>query len=279
MAWLQLHIATDPDHADAFQDALEALGAGAVTLTDGADQPVFEPPPGARPLWRTTVVTALFSDDTDTDAILARLGEQGLVFADHRVEALADQAWERAWMDDFQPMRFGERLWIVPSWSDPPQPDAVNLKLDPGLAFGTGTHDTTALCLEWLEQTDLDGKQVLDFGCGSGVLAIAALLLGAERALGTDIDHQALTASADNAAANGVGPLPPGRADGAVRHPRRSGAKRARRLRALVRSQPHPAARRLGAGGRGSQGGQISGRGACRHPLFFCTTNFLSLKT
>ncbi len=205
MSWLQLHIATDPDHADAFQDALEALGAGAVTLTDGADQPVFEPPPGARPLWRTTVVTALFSDDTDTDAILARLGEQGLVFADHRVEALADQAWERAWMDDFQPMRFGERLWIVPSWSDPPQPDAVNLKLDPGLAFGTGTHDTTALCLEWLEQTDLDGKQVLDFGCGSGVLAIAALLLGAERALGTDIDNQALTASADNAAANGVG--------------------------------------------------------------------------
>ena len=205
MSWLQLHIATDPDHADAFQDALEALGAGAVTLTDGADQPVFEPPPGARPLWRTTVVTALFSDDTDTDAILARLGEQGLVFADHRVEALADQAWERAWMDDFQPMRFGERLWIVPSWSDPPQPDAVNLKLDPGLAFGTGTHDTTALCLEWLEQTDLGGKQVLDFGCGSGVLAIAALLLGAERALGTDIDHQALTASSDNAAANGVG--------------------------------------------------------------------------
>ena len=204
MSWLQLHIATDPDHADAFLDALEALGAGAVTLTDGADQPVFEPPPGARPLWRTTVVTALFSNDTDTDAILARLNDQGLVFADHRVETLADQAWERAWMDDFQPMRFGERLWIVPSWSDPPQPDAVNLKLDPGLAFGTGTHDTTALCLEWLEQTDLDGRQVLDFGCGSGVLAIAALLLGAERALGTDIDHQALTASADNATANGV---------------------------------------------------------------------------
>ncbi len=204
MSWLQLHIATDPDHADAFQDALEALGAGAVTLTDGADQPVFEPPPGARPLWRTTVVTALFSDDTDTDAILARLGDQGLVFADHRVEALADQVWERAWMADFQPMRFGERLWIVPSWSDAPEPDAVNLKLDPGLAFGTGTHDTTALCLEWLEQTDLDGKRILDFGCGSGVLAIAALLLGAERVVCVDIDPQALTATRQNAETNGV---------------------------------------------------------------------------
>ncbi|MCQ6261117.1 50S ribosomal protein L11 methyltransferase [Alcanivorax sp. MM125-6] len=204
MAWQQLHIATDPDHADAFQDALENLGAAAVTLTDGADQPVFEPPPGARPLWNTTVVTALFGDDADPEALLAALAEQGLKPADHRVETLADQAWERAWMDDFQPMRFGQRLWIVPSWSEAPDVGAVNLKLDPGLAFGTGTHDTTALCLEWLDGADLNGRQVLDFGCGSGVLAIAALLLGAERALGTDIDPQALTASADNATANGV---------------------------------------------------------------------------
>lgn len=205
MAWQQLHIATDPRHADAFQDSLEDLGAAAVTLTDGADQPVFEPPPGARPLWNTTVVTALFEDGVDLDRVLAALGEQGLAFADHRVEPLAEQAWERAWMDDFQPMRFGERLWIVPSWSEAPQPDAVNLKLDPGLAFGTGTHDTTALCLEWLDGADLRGRRVLDFGCGSGVLAIAALLLGADAAVGTDIDPQALTASADNAAANGVG--------------------------------------------------------------------------
>ncbi|MFC6328097.1 50S ribosomal protein L11 methyltransferase [Alloalcanivorax gelatiniphagus] len=204
MPWQQLHIATDPRHADTFQDALENLGAAAVTLTDGADQPVFEPPPGARPLWNTTVVTALFEDDADLDAVLAALGERGLTFADHRVEPLADQAWERAWMDDFQPMRFGQRLWIVPSWSDAPEPHAVNLKLDPDLAFGTGTHDTTALCLEWLDGADLSGRRVLDFGCGSGVLAIAALLLGAESAVGTDIDPQALTASADNAAANGV---------------------------------------------------------------------------
>ncbi len=204
MSWLQLHIATDPDHADAFQDALEALGAGAVTLTDGADQPVFEPPPGARPLWRTTVVTALFSDDTDTDAILARLGEQGLVFADHRVEALADQAWERAWMDDFQPLRFGDRLWIVPSWHQAPDPKAANLMLDPGLAFGTGTHPTTALCLEWLDGQDVQGKQVIDYGCGSGILGLAALLLGAEHVVGVDTDPQALEASRENARRNDI---------------------------------------------------------------------------
>lgn len=204
MAWLQLHIATDPQWADAFQDALEVLGAGAVTLTDGADQPVFEPPPGARPLWRTTVVTALFGDHVDPEAILQALTEQGLEPADHRIEPLEEQVWERAWMDSFKPMRFGKRLWIVPSWSDAPEPEAVNLKLDPGLAFGTGTHETTALCLEWLDATPLTGRSVLDVGCGSGVLAIAALLMGASDAHGTDIDDQALTASRDNATANGV---------------------------------------------------------------------------
>lgn len=204
MAWVQLHIATDPQHADAFQDALETLGAGAVTLTDGADQPVFEPPPGARPLWRNTVVTALFDDSTDVAAILAALAQRGLIPADHRIEALEDQVWERAWMESFQPMRFGARLWIVPSWTAAPDPTAVNLKLDPGLAFGTGTHETTALCLEWLDGRPLGGRSVLDVGCGSGVLAIAALLLGAAEAHGTDIDDQALTASRDNAKANGV---------------------------------------------------------------------------
>jgi len=136
--------------------------------------------------------------------ILAALQQQGLEAQAHHHETLDDQVWERAWMDDFAPMRFGERLWIVPSWSASPDPQAVNLKLDPGLAFGTGTHETTALCLEWLDRADLTGKAVLDFGCGSGVLAIAALLLGAGNATGTDIDPQALTASEDNARNNGV---------------------------------------------------------------------------
>ncbi|MEE2602206.1 MAG: 50S ribosomal protein L11 methyltransferase [Pseudomonadota bacterium] len=204
MAWLQLHLATTEAHADAFQSALEDMGACAVTLTDGADQPVFEPPPGARPLWQNTVVSALFDADRDPALILAALQQQGLEAQAHHHETLDDQVWERAWMDDFAPMRFGERLWIVPSWSASPDPQAVNLKLDPGLAFGTGTHETTALCLEWLDQADLTGKAVLDFGCGSGVLAIAALLLGAGNATGTDIDPQALTASEDNARNNGV---------------------------------------------------------------------------
>ncbi|MGJ3257808.1 MAG: 50S ribosomal protein L11 methyltransferase [Alcanivorax sp.] len=204
MAWLQLHLATTEAHADAFQSALEDMGACAVTLTDGADQPVFEPPPGARPLWQNTVVSALFDADRDPALILAALQQQGLDAQAHHHETLDDQAWERAWMDDFAPMRFGERLWIVPSWSESPDPQAVNLKLDPGLAFGTGTHETTALCLEWLDRADLQGKAVLDFGCGSGVLAIAALLLGAGNATGTDIDPQALTASEDNARNNGV---------------------------------------------------------------------------
>lgn len=204
MAWLQLHLATTEAHADAFQSALEDMGACAVTLTDGADQPVFEPPPGARPLWQNTVVSALFDADRDPALILAALQQQGLEAQAHHHETLDDQDWERAWMDDFAPMRFGERLWIVPSWSASPDPQAVNLKLDPGLAFGTGTHETTALCLEWLDRADLTGKAVLDFGCGSGVLAIAALLLGAGNATGTDIDPQALTASEDNARNNGV---------------------------------------------------------------------------
>jgi ribosomal protein L11 methyltransferase len=117
---------------------------------------------------------------------------------------IEDQDWERSWMDNFQPMRFGQRLWIVPSWHAAPEPDAVNLLLDPGLAFGTGTHPTTALCLEWLDGQQLDGTQVLDFGCGSGILAIAALLLGAREAVGTDIDVQALEASRDNAQRNGI---------------------------------------------------------------------------
>lgn len=205
MAWLQVHIPSTAARAEAVEDALLALGAQAVTLADAADQPLFEPPPGATPLWQETIVSALFDAETDTDALLAGLTAQlGAAPADYRMEQLADQAWERAWMDDFKPMQFGERLWIVPSWAEPMSGDAVNLRLDPGLAFGTGTHETTAMCLRWLDGADLTGKTVLDFGCGSGVLAIAALLLGAERALACDIDPQALMATRENAALNGV---------------------------------------------------------------------------
>lgn len=205
MPWLQLHLPSTADLADEVEDILLELGAVAVTLSDGADQPLLEPPPGAMPLWNETVVTALFEQTTNQDLLLIALTDRlGRAPVSHRFETVDDQRWERAWMDDFHPMPFGERLWIVPSWAEPPAPDAVNLRLDPGLAFGTGTHETTALCLNWLDGADVAGKTVLDFGCGSGVLAIAALLLGAERAIATDIDPQALLATQANAELNGV---------------------------------------------------------------------------
>ncbi|MCC1496599.1 50S ribosomal protein L11 methyltransferase [Alcanivorax sp. 1008] len=204
MAWLQIHIPSDAGHAEPLQDLLAELGAEAVTCTDAADQPIFEPPPGATPLWQQTVVTALFDRDTDANLLRAAIESALGPLADFHQEIVEDQPWERAWMEDFKPMQFGQRLWIVPSWSEAPDPQAINIKLDPGLAFGTGTHETTSLCLSWLDSANVANKQVLDFGCGSGILAIAALLLGAESAVGCDLDPQALLATNDNAAANGV---------------------------------------------------------------------------
>lgn len=205
MPWLQLRLATTPDDAETLEDQLLALGAVSVTFMDAEDQPIFEPDLGTTPLWRNTHVLALFEADQDADSLLSQLrvlrhGE----LPEHAHELVADEDWERSWMADFKPLRFGRRLWIVPSWHDAPEPDAVNLLLDPGLAFGTGTHPTTALCLEWLDSQALEGCSLIDFGCGSGILAIAALLLGARPATGTDIDSQALEASRDNARRNGI---------------------------------------------------------------------------
>ncbi|HLR16343.1 MAG TPA: 50S ribosomal protein L11 methyltransferase [Alcanivoracaceae bacterium] len=205
MAWLQLHYPTDQAQAEFVEELMLGLGAYSVSLTDSADEPIFEPPPGTTPLWRQVTITALFAADINQEALLLEIAQQmGGLPADLVFEPLAEQAWERAWMADFHPMQFGERLWIVPSWTEPPEPNAVNLHLDPGLAFGTGTHETTALCLTWLEGLDLQGKTVLDYGSGSGVLAIAALLLGAEAAFACDIDPQALLATRENAKLNGV---------------------------------------------------------------------------
>ncbi|HNA21425.1 MAG TPA: 50S ribosomal protein L11 methyltransferase, partial [Agitococcus sp.] len=187
MAWLQLKIDSSKADADRIEEALELVGAGAIMMEDAADQPLFEPPLGTTPLWDATRIVALFTIDSDMDAILEFLQDHldgGL--PSHKVEILEDQVWERAWMDHYHPMCFGERLWIVPSWTPPPQPNAINLLLDPGLAFGTGTHPTTALCLEWLDGLDLQDKIVVDYGCGSGILAIAALLLGAKHAYCVD---------------------------------------------------------------------------------------------
>ncbi|HTO19079.1 MAG TPA: 50S ribosomal protein L11 methyltransferase [Pseudomonas sp.] len=207
MPWLQVRLAITPEQAAFYEDALLDVGAVSVTFMDAEDQPIFEPDLGTTPLWTHTHLLALFEGDADAEQVLAHLRLlTGDELPEHQVERIEDQDWERSWMDNFQPMRFGRRLWIVPSWHAAPEPDAVNLLLDPGLAFGTGTHPTTALCLQWLDAQPLQGCSVLDFGCGSGILAIAALLLGAERAVGTDIDPQALEASRDNANRNGIDP-------------------------------------------------------------------------
>jgi ribosomal protein L11 methyltransferase len=205
MPWQQLTLFTTKEHAKSFSDQLEALGAVSVTMQDAADQPLYEPPPGATPLWQLTNVVGLFDEDSQMDAVLAQLSEAlGDELPEHSLEVIEDQDWERAWMDDFKPMRFGERLWIVPSWSEAPDTGGVNILLDPGLAFGTGTHPTTRLCLEWLDAHAIAGKSVIDYGCGSGILAIAAALLGAITVIGVDNDPQAITASDENARRNGV---------------------------------------------------------------------------
>ncbi|BBA34388.1 ribosomal protein L11 methyltransferase [Methylocaldum marinum] len=203
--WRQLAITVDETSAEPVSDLLSSLGAVSVSFEDAGDQPLFEPKPGETPVWRQTKVLGLFDADADTDrirnSVVNRFGERVLQC---QVEDLEDRVWERAWLDHFQPMRFGRRLWICPTGFEPPEPEAVNVVLDPGLAFGTGTHPTTALCLEWLDAHDLEGKTVIDYGCGSGILAVAALKLGASMAYGIDIDPQALTASDENARKNGV---------------------------------------------------------------------------
>ena len=204
MTWLQLRLETCPDDVPALEQLLLATGSVAVTLEDNADQPVLEPGVGEMPLWRRTRLTGLYPADTDMNAVLAAFPGRLLEDARHRVEILEDKDWERAWIEHYQPMRFGRRLWVCPSWLQPPDPGAVNLMLDPGLAFGTGTHPTTALCLGELDSMDLGGMALVDYGCGSGILAVAALKLGARRALGVDNDPQALTATRENARRNEV---------------------------------------------------------------------------
>ncbi|KAB7692082.1 50S ribosomal protein L11 methyltransferase, partial [Plesiomonas shigelloides] len=183
MPWIQLKLNTTGAQAEAIGDVLMESGSVSITFMDSHDTPVFEPLPGETRLWGDTDVMALYDAETDMAAVIAQLRQSPLLGNDfvHKIEQLEDKDWEREWMDNFHPMRFGQRLWICPSWREVPEPEAVNVMLDPGLAFGTGTHPTTALCLEWLDGLDLVGKTVVDFGCGSGILAIAALKLGAAR--------------------------------------------------------------------------------------------------
>src|SRR5690554_685058 len=212
MSWLQIKTLINPEQAEAFENWLVDAGACAITLTDAEDQPVFEPIRGTTPLWQSTLLTGLYDGKQNADQMLHTM--QALWQTNYpdkpmpelQLEILEDKDWIREWMDSFKPMHMGERLWIVPSWLEAPDADAVNLILDPGLAFGTGTHPTTKLCLQWLASLNLENKTLLDFGCGSGILGIAGLLLGAKQAWGTDIDPQALQASQQNAERNHLDP-------------------------------------------------------------------------
>lgn len=207
MSWLQLHINATKQSAECYEETLLSIGALSVTLTDQKNQPLLEPKVGETPVWDAVIVTGLFSQGTNQKTVLDALMEKRPEDTiDHHFEELLDQNWERSWLKDFKPMQFGETLWICPSWLIPPDPNATNISLDPGLAFGTGTHQTTSLCLKWLASAELTGKVVIDYGCGSGVLGIAAALLGAKKVIAIDNDPQALAATRDNAEKNQLGP-------------------------------------------------------------------------
>jgi ribosomal protein L11 methyltransferase len=245
MSWLEIKLQCDSTEVEALDSLLENFGAVSVTLTDAKDQPLFEPPPGETPLWHEVIITALFPEEyieesACTDLLMelqAALPTNTFPSLQHSI--LADRDWIRAWLDDFKPMQFGKKLWVCPSWWDANsthnsatieqwQPDREQtaywiernhsqltdmqapgntvLLLDPGLAFGTGTHPTTSLCLQWLESQPIQGQTLVDFGCGSGILGIAALLLGASNVYGIDNDPQALIATADNCKKNQLDP-------------------------------------------------------------------------
>lgn len=202
MTWLQLQFITQPDHVEALEATLQASGALSVTMEDNADQPLLEPGVGETPLWNQIRLTGLYPADTPMETVLNQFSETDLLRAPHRIEILEDKDWELEWMSHYHPMQFGRHLWVCPSWQEPPEPEAVNLMLDPGLAFGTGTHPTTALCLRELDEIAPAGYVVVDYGCGSGILTAAALKLGARKALAVDNDPQALAATRDNARRN-----------------------------------------------------------------------------
>ena len=203
--WQEWALETHSPLVESLEEWLFDHGALAVSLEDNANEPLLEPGPGETPLWQNVVLKALFAGDADLSSIKAVLPRTLLAEnSKSEVSRLEDREWTRVWMDDFAPIQMGPRLWVCPSWAVPPDEALVNVMLDPGLAFGTGTHATTAMCLGALDAAVSGGESVVDYGCGSGILAIAALKLGASKALGVDNDPQALAASRDNAARNQI---------------------------------------------------------------------------
>ena len=204
MAWLQLTLEATHSNSEQLSELLSQAGAAAVTMQDALDEPIFEPPPGSTPLWKELLLTGLFEADVQIDRVLDFIAANYGELPSYTLNPLEDKDWVRAWMDDFKPMQFGQRVWICPSWHIPPDSNAVNIMLDPGLAFGTGTHPTTSLCLQWLDNNFYDPVEVIDYGCGSGILGIAASRLGATKVYAVDLDPQALMATRSNAEKNNV---------------------------------------------------------------------------
>ena len=203
--WIQFNIEASPQKTEQIENAVLDAGAVSVTLQDAADQPILEPGVGETPLWDSCILTALFPASIDTSTTEQQIQANLSFSLCSSWQLVEDKDWSQEWKKHFKPVACSDcRLWICPSWIEAPQPDAVNLRLDPGLAFGTGSHPTTMLCLNWLEKQTLQGKTLIDFGCGSGILGIAALLLGAEKVWAIDNDPQALLASRDNAQRNGI---------------------------------------------------------------------------
>ncbi len=210
MAWIQIRFPVEAGQSQTFEDLLLAIGAKAVSLLEPKDQPLYEKLPYSYPMWDKPIMVGLFTSDQPVAERADQLAqfyreETGTAFPEYQIEILEDKVWETAWADDFKPMQFGERLWVFPTSHEGDIPEnTIALKLDPGLAFGTGTHPTTRLCLQWLDHTDIKGKSVCDYGCGSGILGIAALKLGATELTAVDIDPKALTETELNAKRNQV---------------------------------------------------------------------------
>ena len=211
MPWIQAILEVPSEQTTEIEDLLMVIGAQAVTMgeSDTTDQPIYEPKIGTTPLWKTVTLIALFDAEQPLEFQIKQLAklyktEYQRDFPSYKIELVEDKDWVREWMDTFKPMPFGKRLWICPSWLEPEDPAAINLQLDPGLAFGTGTHPTTAMCLKWLDSADIEDKNVFDFGCGSGILGIAAMLLGAKSLVGIDIDPQAISGSYENTKRNAL---------------------------------------------------------------------------
>lgn len=210
MAWQQIHLQLTKDAVELAEALFYEEGAVSILLEDAGDEPLFEPMPNEEPLWADVVLTAIFDTHTDEQFLsvdFESLAQDiGAAVGASRVwlTTLDDKDWTREWMSHYKPIKCQGNLWIVPQWLDAPNPDAINLILDPGLAFGTGYHATTRLCLDWLSEQDLTEKIVIDYGCGSGILGVGALLLGAQQVLAVDIDPQAILATRQNAARNGV---------------------------------------------------------------------------